>query len=231
MNAPFQSTLNPYASQYGTPGATAYGSGDQNPNPSPVSASASNPLGWADMNTYAPWTTPDGSTGSNPSFSGAGSWNNANSTLWNLDPSGLTGSMFGRAKKYNLPDISAPSYQGTLFDPGGNYLSSAGLSAQGEASNQAFAQQIPGNSSANSGAQGMNTNAQQINMGSFSGPSYSGASGLSSSQSYVGQNPYSVAGGNYVPGQSSSGLSYGGYSNYGGYGNSASGMQPYVPGQ
>ena len=73
MNAPFQSTFNPYASQYGTPSTTAYGAGDQNPNPNPTTASASNPLGWSDMNTYAPWTTPDGSTGSNPSFSGAGS--------------------------------------------------------------------------------------------------------------------------------------------------------------
>lgn len=233
MNAPFQSTLNPYASQYGTPSAMAYGSGDQNPNPSPVSASASNPLGWANMNTYAPWATPNGSTGSNPSFGDAGSWGSSGQggmTNWNDAMGSIGGSWFGLSKKYNLPDTSSPSYQGTLFNPdtgpyAQNYLGNLGLSPEGTSSDQSLQNSMQGMSPTSSN-QPLNP-LSNSSLSGLSGSQYAGANGLQSSQSYVGQNPYGVAGSSYVPSQS--GMSYGGYSNYGGYGNSGSGM--YVPGQ
>ncbi len=230
MNAPFQSTLNPWGPQSFTPSSTAYGSGAQDPNPNPVATSADNPLGWSNENTYAPWLEPNGNTGSNPSFSGLGQGSTTQShdqNMWfgggNWASGGLA-SLFG-AKKRASPDFYAPSYQGTLFDPGGDYLSSMGLSPQGQAANSSMnSQQAPGM------APGSNTQASQGSFGqSMTGPTYAGANGFGTSQSYVGQNAFSLPGSTYMPGQG--GMSQGGYSNYGGYGNSASGMQPYVPGQ
>ena len=237
MSAPFQAYLNPSVGQYGLPSSTAFGSGDYNPNPSPVSTSASNPLGWANMNTAAPWTTPNGVTGQNP-FSGSGSWGSVgmNGLGVGNDFNWMNGggSFFGLGKKYNLPDITSPSYQGTLFNPDtGPYAQNYGnfnMSPEGQASSYQSPVQSA-NAMANGQQSAMNTNVQSNAQGNFDGPQYAGQSGLSSSQSYLGQSPYGLAGGTYVPGQGQSSASYGGYGNYGGYASSGSGMSPYVPGQ
>ena len=235
MPAPFQSYLNPAAGQYYTPGANAYGSGDQNPNPNPVSTSMQNPLGWANENTYAPFQTPNGVTGQNPSFSGAGGWTNgASPNLFsnNFDSfyNAATMGMFGNlGKKWSMPDISSPSYQGTLFNPdSGPYAQAYGANYSqpyGGANSQPVTTPSQVSSGQVSSSSGSYPGAAQYN-----GSQYAGTNGLQSSQSFIGQSPYGVAGGTYVPGQGSSSASYGGYGNYGGYANSGAGMQPYMPG-
>lgn len=219
MNAPFQSYLNPSVGQY---------SGSQ---------SASNPLGWDNYNTYAPWTEPNGATGQNPSFSGYGQGNsigfgNSGMGSWShaLDP--MTGSWFGLGSKRSSPNFYAPSYQGTLFQPDNGYGASYGSPGGSNYSTQPLsaAAQYSGAAAYPGSTAGASSSAPAAS--NLTGPQYAGGSGLQQSQSYLGQTPYGVAGQSYMPSQG--GLSYGGYSNYGGYGNSGAGMQqnqPYFPGQ
>jgi hypothetical protein len=201
--------------------------------------STSNPLGWANMNTPAPWVTPNGMTGQNPSFQNAGSWGGNGGSTWAtfnnggaLNPLNWGGSVFGLGKKWNLPDISSPSYQGTLFDPnqgpyGGGPSGYYGLGYQMSPEGQAASYQTPVQAQSTQSPQPSNPASNS----SLSGSQFAGANGLQGSQSFVGQSPYGVAGGTYVPSQGSTSASYGGYGNYGGYANSGAGMSTYVPGQ
>lgn len=203
-------------------------------NPSFVNAPSQAPAPWANMNTYAPWTTPNGANGnSNPSFGGYGAESNINpwssSNLTGMFD--LGGSWFGLGNKRSSPDFYAPSYQGSLFTPtDGSIPNWYNQSSQGmQASQQAM---MP-----TSGAQSMQPNMSGAT-GQFGSPQQGGQGSFgqfSAQPNYIGQSPFSgsTPGIDYTAGQGMGGLSYGGYSSYGGYGASGStpGMsQPFVPG-
>lgn len=178
-------------------------------------------MDWQNSNTYAPWVTPDSSSGYNPSFSGYGAEHSIG-TDWTgagNDFNWMTGggSWLGLGKKRSTPNFTAPSYQGHPFTPSEGLPSwytdsdpnTHMYSMQGAASNSAMSPSAPA----------QNSNASQPMMPSgygyapmplavnSSAPDYAAISGLSP-------------------------MSMGGYNSYGGYGTSTpsnSSYQPYVP--
>lgn len=192
---------------------------------------------WANASTPAPWSTPNGQTGANPSFGGMGGGHDADynygglAALSHFSPAAalLAGGsgLFGSGKKRGSPNFYAPSYQGSLFTPQEGLPQWYGTSAEG-ASADAMSMNMQPND------QNFSQN-QNVNMASQNSMGY-GSSGLQSygsdaMPSYIGQTPYlGNTVNNYAP---QMGGNYGGYSSYGGYGNSkntnTSAYQPYVP--
>ena len=117
MPAPFTSTMDPSVGQYYTPNAGTYGG--QNPNPYPTQTSQSNPLGWGQANTYAPWATPNGVTGQNPSFSQYG---NPSYTMGNPTGSATAYGALGGGLAGGLLDGAA---MGTVLGPLGTLVGGA----------------------------------------------------------------------------------------------------------
>lgn len=178
-------------------------------------------MDWANANTYAPWATPDGGHGfnSNPSFSGEGQ-GTYQQTGSQAFASPLTGAIpwaFGQgmqSKKRASPNFYAPSYQGQLFTPDEGLPSwytdndpTTGFYSQAMDNPMQAAPAAPAQSQRNSSMALTGT-----------------------IPNYIGQMPWMGEAMGYAP---SYGNSYGGYSNYGGYGASnnrqVSQYQPFVP--
>lgn len=195
------------------------------------------PQPWANANTYAPWATPNGQNGSNPSFTGQGAQHSIG-TDWtgvgnSFDWMNGGGSWLGLGKKRSSPNFYAPSYQGSLFTPQEGLPQWYQTSAEGSSSDQALQAMLnPGSNNAttstNSGANVQNSSTPNFQNSGASGiQSY----GFDTMPSYIGQAPYL---GNTVNNYSPAvGANYGGYDSYGGYGNSnsstKSNYQPFVP--
>lgn len=176
------------------------------------------PAPWANANTYAPFSVPNGDTGSNPSFGGYGAEGHTQMSTWPSDFL-LQGSWFGTGRKRSSPNFYAPSYQGSLFTPSEGLPQWFSPSAEGLTSNYL-------------GQDGMNEATQQATPTQQVG-TMSGSSGLNSYDmpNYIGQMPWTGdTVGSYAPNYAAS---YRGYDTYGGFGNSGnkqqSVYQPFVP--